>query len=135
MALAEQRVRQLVQIDHDEKVVEGTYCGYACYMGNAKYGGYMFATEIFVSGTEAHGQLTVSVYSNEQAIVSGYIQETMEDVRQHIQTTSEITLLTGKCPECGSEIDPKKADEKGLVTCSFCRCLSVMPPWMRVHHE
>ena len=135
MALAEQRVRQLIQIDRDEKVVEGTYCGYACYMGNAKYGGYMFATEICVSGTETHGQLTVSVYSNEQAIVSGYIHEVMEDVRKHIETTSEIALLTGKCPECGGEIDPQRADEKGFVNCNFCRCLSVIPPWMRINEE
>lgn len=131
-ATAENRVRSLTLVERDEKTIDGGYCGYACYFGNAKYGGYYFATTMIVSGTERGGRITLTIYSNEPTIVTGYVQEIMEDVRKHIVSTQGITVLTGECPECGGELDPTEADEKGLIHCHHCRCLNVIPPWMRI---
>jgi len=105
---------------------------YACYFGNAKYGGYYFATTIIVSGTERNGRITLTIYSNDPSIVTGYVQEVIDDVKAHLETTQGITVITGKCPECGRQLNPTEADEKGLCRCNHCRCLNVIPPWMRI---
>lgn len=130
--MAENRVRHLKLIERDEKVIDGIYCGYCCYFGNAKYGGYYFATTFVVSGSETQGRLTLTVYSNHSDIFTGYFHEVLEEVRKHVETTQGISVIIGKCPECGGELDPSKVDDKGVIKCDHCRSLNVIPPWMRV---
>ncbi len=127
LAIALNRVRNLQLIEREERTIEDGYCGYACYFGNAKYGGYYFATTIVVSGTERRGRITLTVYSNDATIDTSYVQEAMNEVRKHIETAEGVTILTGDCPECGGHLDPTDAEEKGLIRCHHCRCLNVIP--------
>ena len=111
-ATAESRVRNLKLIERDEKEIDGIFCGYACYFGNAKYGGYYFATTIFVSGTSRNGRITLTVHSNDASIISGYIQEVMDFIREHMETSEGIVVLSGVCPECAGRLEPSEAEDE-----------------------
>jgi len=130
-AMAESRVRGLIPIDRDEKFIDEHYVAYASYIGRTKYGEFDFATEITVSGHAAQGLLTVAVYSNEEAILSGFIFEVMQDVKKHIEITKEIDVVDQACPECGGTLDMDIADEEGYVKCAFCETRLRVPKWKR----
>jgi hypothetical protein len=129
--LAESRVRGLIPIDRDEKFVNEHYIAYSAYIGRTKYGEFDFATEITVTGHAAQGLLTVAVYSNEEAILTGFIFEVMQDVKKNIEITQEIDVVDKVCPECGGVLDMDISDEEGYVKCVFCETMLRVPKWNR----
>ena len=133
-AMAEQRVRGLIPIDRDERFVGehgDHYIAYSAYIGRTKYGEFDFATEITASGYAGQGLLTVAVYSNEEAILTGFIFEVMQDVKKNIEITQEIDVVDKACPECGGMLDMDKVDEEGYIKCGFCDTMLRVPKWQR----
>ena len=130
--MAEARIRGLIPLDKDEKIIEDTYIACGCYIGRTKYGEFDFAAEIIVSGKQNEGLLTIVVYSNEEAILSGFFYEVLQDVKQHIEITQEkIDVADQACPECGGQLDTSKADDERYLQCDFCETLLRLPPWAR----
>ncbi len=133
-AMAEQRVRGLIPIDRDERFVGehgDHYIAYSAYIGRTKYGEFDFATEITATGYAGQGLLTVSVYSNEEAILTGFIFEVMQDVKKNIEIIQEINVVDQACPECGGMLDMDIADEEGYIKCGFCETMLRVPKWNR----
>jgi uncharacterized repeat protein (TIGR01451 family) len=129
--LAEIRMKGLAPVDKTEKTTEdGTFLSYACYVGETKYKKDYFAVEIQISGLLDAGTLTLTVYSNEESILSGFFTDIMSNIRQQIQILDEKACPIATCPKCGGNIDPTGIDEKGLYQCGYCSAIGKVPPWM-----
>jgi len=105
-AMAEARVRGLIPIDRDEKLINDHYIAYTSYIGRTKYGEFDFATEITVTGQYGQGLLTIVVYSNEESILSGFFYEVLSDVKNAVQITKErVHVAERTCPESGATLE------------------------------
>jgi len=71
------------------------------------------------------------VYSNEEAILTGFIFEVMQDVKKNIEITQEIDVVDKVCPECGGVLDMEISDEEGYIKCVFCETMLRVPKWNR----
>ncbi|MHA2062282.1 MAG: tetratricopeptide repeat protein [Candidatus Sifarchaeia archaeon] len=130
--VAEARVRGLLQLDRDEQFFGNSYIASACYIGRTKYGKVDFATEITVCGKENEGLLTIAVYSEEDAILSGFFYEVLEDVRKSVEIFEErIKVVDEACVECGARLKKDKADAEGYLRCNSCETFLRLPSWDR----
>ena len=129
--LAKSRLRGLDPVDRSEQILDdGNFLGYACFVGQTKFGGQHFAAEVQTTGTESSGVLTLSVYSDDERILSGYMVDVMQDVREHITVLEEQSCPLATCPKCGADIDPTKIDEKRVYICNYCGAASKAAPWL-----
>ena len=128
--VAVNRVVGLIAVEKDEKMIGNTYFGYACYIGKTKYGQFSFATEITVTGRSGENNvLTLTVYSNEERILTGFFQEVFSDVRQHVQITEERPEVAAHaCPNCGAQLDLTKAKDR-MLSCEYCDEVIKLPEW------
>ena len=130
--VAEARVRGLVQLDRDERFIGNNYIASACYAGRTKYGKIDFATEITVFGKENEGLLSIAVYSEDDAILSGFFYEVLEDVRKNVEIFEErVKVVDEACVECGTRLEKDKADIEGYLRCNSCETLLRLPSWER----
>ena len=131
LKLAQARLVGLTPIDESEQRFEDDlYLGYAYYVGETKYGEYKFAIEIQVSGTSQGGVLTISVYSDDERILSGFFVDIMYDIRQHIEIIEEKMCPIASCPKCGANIDLSKIGENRVYRCEYCGTISKVAPWL-----
>ena len=129
--LAKSRLRGLDPVDSSEQVFEdGNFLGYSCYIGQTKFGDQQFAAEIQTIGTDTAGVLTLSVYSDDERIFSGYMIDVMKDVREHVEVIEEQACPLATCLKCGAGIDPTKVDDNRVYICSNCGGASKVAPWL-----
>ncbi|MGY5876080.1 MAG: hypothetical protein RTU30_10065 [Candidatus Thorarchaeota archaeon] len=129
--LAESRLKGLEPLDWNEQYLDNNvYLGYSCYIGETKYGGGMFATEIQATGSDDSGILTLSVYSDDERILSGFFTDIMPSVREHMEILEERICPLATCPKCGADIDPTEVDESRVYRCSYCGGISRAAPWL-----
>ncbi|MHA1481631.1 MAG: hypothetical protein ACTSQZ_09445 [Candidatus Thorarchaeota archaeon] len=129
--LAKSRLRGLDPVDRSEQTLQdGNFLGYACFVGQTKFGDQHFAAEVQTTGTESSGVLTLSVYSDDERILSGYMVDVMQDVRQHVEILEEQACPLATCPKCGADIDPSKIDDTRVYLCSYCGGASKAAPWL-----
>lgn len=131
LKMAETRLSGLTPVDHSEHEYEdGVYLGYSYYVGETKYGEHQFAAEIQVSGTPTGGVLTLSVYSDDERILSGFFVDVMHDVRQHIEIVQERMCPVATCSKCGGNIDLSKVGEDRVYKCDYCGTMGKASPWL-----
>lgn len=131
LSLAEARLRGLQAFDRSEQTFDdGVYLGYTSYLGKTKYGEKRFAAEILVSGTTEGGTLTITVYSDDERILSGFFVDVMESVREHIEVLEERTCPVATCPKCGANLALDDITEDRIYRCSFCGVVGKAPPWL-----
>ncbi|MCF2137878.1 MAG: DUF2341 domain-containing protein [Candidatus Thorarchaeota archaeon] len=131
LKMAEARLSGLTPVDHSEHEYEdGMYLGYACYVGQTKYGESQFAAEIQVSGTPQGGVLTVSIYSDDERILSGFFVDIMYDIRQHIEIIKEKMCPLATCSKCGAPIDLTKVGPDRIYRCEYCGTMGKASPWL-----
>jgi len=129
--LAKSRLRGLDPVDRsDQTLSDGNFLGYACFVGQTKFGDQHFAAEVQTTGTESSGVLTLSVYSDDERILSGYMVDVMQDVREHVTVIEEQACPLATCPKCGADIDPTKIDENRVYICNYCGGASKAAPWL-----
>ena len=129
--LAKSRLRGLEPVDRSEQTLDdGNFLGYACFVGQTKFGDQHFAAEVQTTGTESSGVLTLSVYSDDERILSGYMVDVMQDVREHVTVLEEQACPLATCPKCGANIDPTKIDENRVYVCTYCGAASKAAPWL-----
>ncbi|MCF2136704.1 MAG: hypothetical protein K9W43_05615 [Candidatus Thorarchaeota archaeon] len=129
--LAQARLTGLSALDLSEKTFEdGTYLGYSYYVGETKYGQQHFAVEIQVTGLNGSGILTLTVYSEDQRILSGFFADVMPSIREHISIIEEQACPLLTCPKCGASIDPSKIDDERLYHCTYCGVYTKIAPWL-----
>ncbi|MHA1928749.1 MAG: hypothetical protein ACTSV2_09255 [Candidatus Thorarchaeota archaeon] len=129
--LAKSRLRGLDPVDRSEQTLnDGNFLGYACFVGQTKFGDQHFAAEVQTTGTESSGVLTLSVYSDDERILSGYMVDVMQDVREHVTVLEEQACPLATCPKCGADIDPTKIDETRVYICNYCGGASKAAPWL-----
>ncbi len=132
LKLAEARLTGLTAVDRTEDEYEdGVYLGYSCYVGQTKYGESQFAAEIQVSGAADGGVLTISVYSDDERILSGFFVDIMYDIREHIEILKEKMCPIAACPKCGGNIDLAKVDSSRIFKCEYCGTMGKLAPWMQ----
>ena len=118
-------------MDRSEQTFDdGVYLGYTSYLGKTKYGEKRFAAEILVSGTTEGGTLTITVYSDDERILSGFFVDVMESVREHIEVLEERTCPVATCPKCGANLALDDITEDRIYRCSFCGVVGKAPPWL-----
>lgn len=131
-SIAKNRVRSLNAYDEDIEEKEGYISAYACYYGKTKYKDYKFVVEIFAHGTETNGCLSISVYSDEDAILTGFFSEIQEDIKQLIdiieEKSTENPLI---CTACGADLDVKICDINGYHICEYCESVCKVADWLR----
>ena len=72
------------------------------------------------------------IYSEDDAILSGFFYEVLEDVRKSVEIFDErIKIVEESCVECGARLEKDKADIEGYVRCSSCETLLRLPSWDR----
>ncbi len=131
LKMAESRLSGLTPVDHSENEYEdGVYLGYSYYVGETKYGESQFASEIQVSGTPSGGVLTLSVYSDDERILSGFFVDVMHDVRQHIEIINERMCPIATCSKCGGNIDLTQVGSDRIYKCEYCGTMGKASPWM-----
>ncbi|MFW9834026.1 MAG: hypothetical protein ACFFEK_08540 [Candidatus Thorarchaeota archaeon] len=129
--LAKSRLRGLDPVDTSEQVLsDGNFLGYACFVGQTKFGDQQFAAEVQTTGTESSGVLTLSIYSDDERILSGYMVDVMTDVREHVTVVEEQACPLATCPKCGADIDPTRIDENRVYICNYCGGASKAAPWL-----
>ena len=129
--LAKSRLRGLDPVDRSEQTLDdGNFLGYACFVGQTKFGDQHFAAEVQTTGTESSGVLTLSVYSDDERILSGYMVDVMQDVREHVTVLEEQACPLATCPKCAADIDPTKIDENRVYICQYCGGASKAAPWL-----
>ena len=129
--MAEARLSGLVPIDHSEyETDDKVYLGYACYVGQTKYENQFFATEIQVSGRPHGGILTITVYSEDKRILSGFFVDIMYDIRRHIEILEERVCPIATCPKCGGAIDLSKVGPDRIYRCDYCGTMGKVAPWL-----
>ena len=129
--LAKSRLRGLDPVDTSEQVLsDGNFLGYACFVGQTKFGDQQFAAEVQTTGTESSGVLTLSIYSDDERILSGYMVDVMTDVREHVTVVEEQACPLATCPKCGAAIDPTRIDESRIYICNYCGAASKAAPWL-----
>ncbi|MGY5859268.1 MAG: hypothetical protein RTU63_07855 [Candidatus Thorarchaeota archaeon] len=129
--LAKSRLRGLDPVDRSEQTLDdGNFLGYACFVGQTKFGDQHFAAEVQTTGTESAGVLTLSVFSDDERILSGYMVDVMQDVREHVTVLTEQACPLATCPKCGADIDPTKIDENRVYICHYCGGASKAAPWL-----
>jgi len=132
--MAVKRVSGLILLDKCEEELDDSYLAYACYIGKTKYKNFKFAVEINVSAKNGRGVLSIITYSDEEAILTGFFTEIMEDLKEHIKVVEETEqVITDGCPNCGRPIIPTKKyiinAEKGIIRCKACNSLIKIPKW------
>ncbi|MHA1771583.1 MAG: DUF2341 domain-containing protein [Candidatus Thorarchaeota archaeon] len=131
LKMAEARLSGLTPVDRsDQEFEDGTYLGYACYVGQTKYGESQFAAEIQVSGTPQGGVLTISIYSDDERILSGFFVDIMYDIREHIEIIKEKMCPIATCPKCGAPIDLTKVGPDRIYKCDYCGTMGKASPWL-----
>ena len=127
------RLGRLILYDHDWRVSESAYIGHLFYLGKTKYAKKYFAAEFLLSGTsEDKGGLTISVYSDEPAILTGFFQEIVSDLENHITVLKESSEVCGiGCGKCGGPLDIETAADGGYVKCDHCDFWNRIPKWKR----
>ncbi|TFG32035.1 hypothetical protein EU528_04630 [Candidatus Thorarchaeota archaeon] len=129
--LAKSRLRGLDPVDRSEQTLtDGNFLGYACFIGQTKFGDQHFAAEVQTTGTESAGVLTLSVYSDDERILSGFMIDVMQDVREHVTVIEEQACPLATCPKCGADIDPTRIDENRVYICNYCGGASKAAPWL-----
>jgi hypothetical protein len=129
--LSKARLRGLDSVDQSEQELEdGSFLGYACYVGQTKYGDKQFAAEIQTTGGSGSGVLTLTVYSEDKRILSGFMVDVMQDVREHVQVLEEKSCPVATCPKCGADLDIDRIDEGRVYICPYCNAASKVAPWL-----
>ncbi|MHA1771585.1 MAG: DUF2341 domain-containing protein [Candidatus Thorarchaeota archaeon] len=129
--MAEARLSGLVPVDHSEETYDnGVYLGYACYVGQTRYGKYQFAAEMQVTGSTRGGVLTISIYSDDPRILSGFFVDVMYDIREHIVILEERMCPIATCPRCGGSIDLRKVGQDRIFQCEYCGTMGKIAPWL-----
>jgi len=72
----------------------------------------------------------LSVYSDDERILSGYMVDVMQDVREHVTVLEEQACPLATCPKCGADIDTTKIDENRVYICTYCGGASKAAPWL-----
>jgi len=127
------RLGRLILYDHDWRASGSAYIGHLFYLGKTKYAKKYFAAEFLLSGTsEDKGGLTISVYSDEPAILTGFFHEIVSDLGNHITVLKESSEVCGiGCGKCGGPLDIEKVVEGGYVKCEHCDFWNRIPKWKR----
>jgi len=127
------RLGRLILYDHDWHTSGSAYIGYLCYLGKTKFAKKYFAAEFLISGTsEDKGGITISVYSDEPAILTGFFHEIVTDLKNHITVLKETSDICGVgCGKCGGPLDITKVVEGGYVQCEHCDFWNRIPKWKR----
>ncbi len=129
--LAQSRLVGLQSVEKTEQELEdGTYLGYACYVGQTKYGEQQFAAEIQVTGRPGTGLLTLTIYAEDERILSGFFVDIMTEIRKHIEIIEEQACPIATCPKCGANIDPLKIGENRIYHCEYCGTIFKVAPWL-----
>ena len=129
--MAEARLTGLIPIDHSEqRYGDGVFLGYSCYVGQTKYGESQFAAEIQVSGTIKGGMLTVTIYSEDKRILSGFFVDIMYDIHQHIEIIEEKMCPIATCPKCGGPYDLSAVGPDRIYRCEYCGTMGKVAPWL-----
>ncbi len=130
--LATSRVSSLEPVERIEDDFEGgEYLGYSCVVGRTKYEKQMFGAEIQVSGTPSGGVLTLSVYTDDERILSGFFVDIMTEVRQHVDILEENnSLKPTNCPNCNAPLNLANIPESRIYQCESCGSRGKIPPWM-----
>ncbi|MHA2022033.1 MAG: hypothetical protein ACTSWQ_00045 [Candidatus Thorarchaeota archaeon] len=130
-SLADSRLKGLAPVDRSEDVFnDGTYLGYSCYVGQTKYSEEFFAVEIQASGISGNGVLTLTVYSEDDRILSGFFSDVLPEVRKHIEVLEEQTCSLATCSKCGASIDSTSIGNNRIYRCPYCGALSKVAPWL-----
>jgi len=125
--IAQNCVRGLTSVDRKAQTIDGTFLGYAFYVGKTMPN-FAFAVEIQVTGREDSGQLTIYVYSDSTPVLTGFFRDVLQDVQQHVKIVEEkLTLAVDRCPSCGASLDLTQKTTEGLVTCKYCRTPIYLP--------
>lgn len=125
--IAQNCVRGTTAIDKKAQTIDGTFLGYAFYVGKTMPN-FAFAVEIQVTGRQDSGQLTIYVYSDSTPVLTGFFRDILQDVQQHVKIVEEkLTLAVDKCPSCGASLDLSQKTAEGLVTCKYCRTPVYLP--------
>lgn len=128
--VAKSRVKSLTNIDEDFEENEDFITAYACFYGKTKYKNYKFAVEILANGSDKTGCLTIIVYSNEPAILTGFFSEVQEDIERFLKVIEESSVSSPKtCAGCGAPIELSKCDEKGYHCCDYCKTVCKLAEW------
>ncbi len=118
-------------VDHLERQFHNeVFLGYSCYVRATKYGNKSFAAEIQNNGVPIGGVLTLSIYSDDERILSGFMADIMQDVRKNIEVLKEHTCPVATCPKCGANLDLSSIGEGGIYSCSYCGVVGKAPPWV-----
>lgn len=127
------RLGRLILHEEDWRASGTVYVGSLCYLGRTKYGKKRFAAEFLVSGgDEGAGGLTMAVYSDEPAILTGFFSEVESDLRDHIKVLGEGKAACGVgCAKCGAPLDLSRPSERDCVPCDHCGTWNHLPRWGR----
>jgi uncharacterized repeat protein (TIGR01451 family) len=129
--MANARLSGLIPVDHSEHEYEdGVYLGYSYYVGETKYGKNQFASEIQVSGTPSGGVLTLSIYSDDERILSGFFVDVLDDVRKHVEILEEKMCPVATCAKCGASLSLDNVGKDRIYRCDYCGAMGKIPPWM-----
>ncbi|MGY5870997.1 MAG: hypothetical protein RTV72_01990 [Candidatus Thorarchaeota archaeon] len=130
-SLAESRLSSLIPAERIEQELENDgYLAYTCVVGKTKYGDSKFAAEIQVSGTSSGGILTLSIYSDDDRILSGFFVDIMDTIREHIEIIEESAQIKPTaCSNCGAALNLTNLGEDLIYSCESCGAKGKMPPW------
>ena len=124
---------KLLSYDHDWRELDSSYIGYLCYLGKTKYANKYFTAEFLVSGISMdRGGITISVYSDEPAILTGFFHEIVSDLKNHISVLKETSgICVLGCGKCGGPLDVTKIFDGGYIKCEHCDFWNRVPKWKR----
>jgi ribosomal protein L37AE/L43A len=71
----------------------------------------------------------MTVYSDEEAILTGFFSEVLDDVKKSLEIFEEKKVEELKCASCGAPIDLEKCDAKGYYKCEYCSTIEKVAAW------
>ncbi len=74
--------------------------------------------------------LTLGIYSEDEAILSGFFADIMPTIREHLDVFEEQLCQIATCPKCGANIDSLSVREDRVYLCNYCGTVSKVAPWL-----
>ena len=127
------RLGRLILYDQDWRVSGSTYIGNLFYLGMTTYANKVFAAEFLVSGTSTdRGGVTMTVYSDEPEILTGFFDEIVSDLKHHVSVLKETSdICVFGCGKCGGPLNLEEVIDGGYVRCYSCDFWNRIPKWKR----
>ncbi|MFX1368891.1 MAG: hypothetical protein ACFFAY_09860 [Promethearchaeota archaeon] len=73
--------------------------------------------------------MTITIYSDDDRILSGFFVDILQDVRNHIQILEERLCPIATCAKCGANIDLRKVGEERIFVCDYCGAMGRTSLW------